>query len=169
MGHHVTTHLGGGLTLAPWRLGFPIGSAAAKGGGGALGFPLGADSHLLPLPINTPQAPWLIHPILSCSPLRPSSHVWSRVRELEETPCVGRRHAAGFPVRVLLLSLLHWTRTRTTSIHCTCVISQRRYSCGACLYQVVRLHDLEVGFDDLHPQRLCGNLIPALGLQRHEH
>jgi hypothetical protein len=107
-----------------------------------------------------PQAPWLIHPILSSSPLRSSSHIWSRARELEETPHAGRHRAAGFPIRVLLLPLLRWTGARTMSIHRMRVILRRRCTCGACLRQAVQLQDLEVGFVGLHRQRLCGNVIP---------
>jgi hypothetical protein len=55
------------------------------------------------------------------------------------------------------------------SIHRTCVIPRRRCSCGAGLCWAVRLHDLEVGFDGLHCQHLCGNVNPALSLQRYEH
>jgi hypothetical protein len=84
----------------------------------------------------------------------------SRARGLEETPCAGRRRAAGFPVPGFLLPLLNWTRSRTTSIHRTCVIPRRRCSCGAGLYRLVRLYDLDVGFGCLHRQHSCGN-VPA--------
>jgi hypothetical protein len=149
------------------HLGFPLWPAVAKGG--ALGFPR-ADGHLPPLRLyKLPQAPLAHHPFSHSSPLRPSSHIWSRARELEETPRVGRCRATGFPVWVLLLPLLCWTGAWTMFIHRTCVIPRRRCSCSACLPRLVWLHDLGIGFDSLNCQRSCGNVIPALGLQRYEH
>jgi hypothetical protein len=105
-------------------------------------YPLGHSSHLL-------------H-----SSLWPSSHIWSRARELEETPHAGHRRVAGFPVPLLLLPLLCWTGAQTMSIHRTCVIPRRRCSYGAGRHRLVRLHDLEVGFGCLHQQHSCGN-VPA--------
>jgi hypothetical protein len=103
-------------------------------------YPLAHSSHLL------------------LSSLWPSSNVLSRARDLEKTPRAGHRHAAGFLVRVHLLPLLHWIGAQMTSIHCMCVIPQRRCSCGACLHRLVRLHDLEVGFGCLSRQCLCRNI-----------
>jgi hypothetical protein len=45
-----------------------------------------------------PLAPWPIHPSLQSSPLWLGSLVWSRVRELEETPRAERCCVAGCPV-----------------------------------------------------------------------
>jgi hypothetical protein len=102
--------------------------------------------------------PWFIHPI-SCS-LLPclAPTFWSHAHELEETPRAGRRRAAGFLVLVYLLLLLCWTGARMTFVHRTCVIPRRRCSYGAGLLQLVRLHDLEVGFVGLHRQCSCGNV-----------
>jgi hypothetical protein len=75
---------------------------------------------------------------------------WICAHELEETPRAGRRRTARFPVLVVLLPLLCWTRSWTTSIHRTCVIPRGRYLYGACLCRAALLHDLEVGFIGLH-------------------
>jgi hypothetical protein len=118
--------------------------------------------------IKVPFSPWLIDPSLQSSPLWLGSLVWSCARKLEETPCAGRHHAAGFPVRVLLPQIAT-TKARMMYIHHTCVIPLRCYTFGTPLCRLVRLHDLEVGFDGLHHQCLCGNVFPAFGLQRYEH
>jgi hypothetical protein len=111
-----------------------------------------------PSPIN-PLAHSFIHPSLFLSSSWLGSLVWNCASELDETPCAGRRHAAGFLVQIHL-PLLYWTRARTTSIHHTCVTPRRRRSCGAGLLQLLWLHDLEVGFVGHHRQNSCGN-IPA--------
>jgi hypothetical protein len=100
--------------------------------------------------VKVPFAPWLIHQSLQSSPLWLGSLVWSCPRELEETPRAGRRRAARFPVRVLLLPLLCRTEAQTMSIHRTYVIPQRCCTCSTLLHRLVLLHDLEVGFDGLH-------------------
>jgi hypothetical protein len=63
-----------------------------------------------------------------------------------------------FRFQSFLLVLLCWAGAWTTSIHRTCVIPRRCYSCGASLLRLVRLHDLEVGFVGLHRQCSCGNV-----------
>jgi hypothetical protein len=104
--------------------------------------------------------PWFIRPISSSLLSGLAPMFWSCANKLKETPRAGHRRAAGFPVIVYLLSLLCWTGAWTTFIYRTCVIPQSRYSCGAGLLWLVRLHELEVGFVSLHRQRSCGN-VPA--------
>jgi hypothetical protein len=119
--------------------------------------------------IKAPLAP-LAHS--SLSPILFSllgSYIWSCARELEETPRAGHRCTNGFLVQVLLLPLLRWTGAQMTSLHRTCVIPRRFCACGTHLLQPVQLHNVEVGFGWVHQKCLCGNIFPALGLQRYEH
>jgi hypothetical protein len=106
------------------------GPRVSLGGGGQGGGRLPRRGATYPSLLYNPPPldplPWLIHPSLQSSPLSLGSHVRSCARELEETPPTGRHRAAGFSVRVHLLTLLRWTRARMTSIHWTCVIPRKR-------------------------------------------
>jgi hypothetical protein len=141
-------------------LGFPLGAGDSQGSGWRLGFALGLEATYPHRLYKPPMLPWLINPISSSFLPGLAPTFWSRAHELEETPRVKRCRAARFTVLVFLLPLLCWTRARTTSIHRTCVIPQRRCSCGDGLHRLVQLHDLEVSFGCLHRQCSCGN-VPA--------
>jgi hypothetical protein len=161
--------------------GSPLG-AEGQGSQGALGFtPRGRRLGGGRLPPGGLYRGGATYPSLLYNPLEPLAHS-SYFPILSSLACLPRlelfprargnstlRTSSRYWISILSPSSSAASLDRSLDDIYTRGVCRGATNCGTCLHQLVRLHDLEVGFACLHQQNLCGNVSRSLGLQRYEH